>query len=129
MLEQAWEGYATALANSANPEALQQQIEQMVSALRIDVNKPANVIYARDTRPSGPELIASLVDGLIAAPGSTVNYTDEGVLTTPILHYLVRCKNTKGSNDEYGVPTEAGYHDKLSSAFKKLVVSIYMSQL
>jgi len=34
--------------------------------LRIDVNKPANVIYARDTRPSGPELVASSVDGLIA---------------------------------------------------------------
>lgn len=129
MLEQAWEGYATALANAASPDALHQQIEQMVSALRIDVSKPANVIYARDTRPSGPELVASLVDGLNAAPGSTVNHTDEGVLTTPILHYLVRCKNTQGSDDEYGVPTEAGYHDKISSAFKKLVVSTYMSRL
>lgn len=121
MLEQAWEGYATALANSSSPEELVHQIHQMVTALQIDLSKPANVIYARDTRPSGPALVSALVDGLKAAPGGTTTYTDEGVLTTPILHYLVRCKNTLGTEEEYGVPTEEGYYEKLATAFKKLL--------
>jgi phosphoacetylglucosamine mutase len=123
MLEQAWEAYATALANSSSPEDLVHQIHQMVTALQIDISKPANVIYARDTRPSGPALVAALIDGLKAAPGGTTTHTDEGVLTTPILHYLVRCKNTQGTADAYGTPTEEGYYEKLSTAFKKLLVS------
>ena len=123
MLEQTWEGYATSLANSSSPEDLVHQIHQMVTALQIDISKPANVIYARDTRPSGPALVSALVDGLNAAPGGATTYTDEGVLTTPILHYLVRCKNTQGTAEAYGVPTEVGYYEKLSTAFKKLLVS------
>jgi len=123
MLEQAWEGYATALANSSSPEDLIHQIHQMVTALQIDVSKPANVIYARDTRPSGPALTAALVDGFKAAPGGGTTYTDEGILTTPILHYLVRCKNTVGTAESYGTPTEEGYYEKLSAAFKALLVS------
>jgi phosphoacetylglucosamine mutase len=123
MLEQAWEAYATALANSSSPEDLVHQIHQMVTALQIDISKPANVIYARDTRPSGPALVAALIDGLKAAPGGTTTHTDEGILTTPILHYLVRCKNTQGTADAYGTPTEEGYYEKLSTAFKKLLVS------
>ncbi|KAG8845781.1 Phosphoacetylglucosamine Mutase [Serendipita sp. 411] len=121
MLEQSWEAYATTLANASSPEDLSTRIEQMVSALHIDVSKPAKVIYARDTRPSGPELVASLVDGLNATPGGSVSYTDEGVLTTPILHYLVRSKNTQGTAEEYGVPTPEGYYEKLSAAFIKLI--------
>ncbi|CAG7851668.1 Phosphoacetylglucosamine mutase {ECO:0000303/PubMed:11004509} Short=PAGM; {ECO:0000269/PubMed:11004509}; AltName: Full=Acetylglucosamine phosphomutase; AltName: Full=N-acetylglucosamine-phosphate mutase {ECO:0000303/Ref.2} [Serendipita indica DSM 11827] len=121
MLEQAWEGYATSLANCQSAEDLEQKIQHMVEALHIDISKPANVIYARDTRPSGPELVASLVDGLQAAPGAPTSYTDEGVLTTPILHYLVRCKNTQGTPEAYGEPTPKGYFEKLSAAFKALV--------
>jgi phosphoacetylglucosamine mutase len=122
MLEQAWEAHATSLSNASSPEELKERIEQMVAALHIDVSQPANVIYGRDTRPSGPELVSALVDGFKAAPGQVTTYTDEGVVTTPILHYLVRCKNTVGTNDQYGEPTEDGYYEKLSSAFKKLVV-------
>lgn len=129
MLEQSWEAYATALANAPTPEALSQQIDKMVATLRIDISKPANVIYARDTRPSGPNLVASLVDGLQAVPGSPVKYTNEGVLTTPILHYLVRCRNTLGSGEEYGEPTEEGYYKKLSSAFKRLVVRLNLRKV
>ena len=40
-----------------------------------------------------------------------------GVLTTPQLHYMVRCINTQGN---YGQPTEEGYFDKLSFAFSCL---------
>ena len=43
-----------------------------------------------------------------------------GVLTTPQLHYMVRCLNT---NNAYGQPSEQGYYEKLSSAFKSLILS------
>jgi phosphoacetylglucosamine mutase len=123
MLQQEWEEYATTLANAKDPKELVETIYRIAESLQIDLQKPSNVIYARDTRPSGPELVAALVDGLEAAPGTRTQYTDEGVLTTPILHYLVRSKNTAGTNDAYGVPTPEGYYEKLSTAFKTLVVS------
>lgn len=40
-----------------------------------------------------------------------------GLLTTPQLHYMVRCRNTASS---YGQPTEDGYYSKLAQAFRKL---------
>lgn len=45
---------------------------------------------------------------------------DYGFLTTPQLHYMVRCINSKGA---YGEPTEDGYNDKLSRAFLALYAS------
>lgn len=120
MLEAAWEGYATALANAATTEEFIEGCNHLVSSLKIDVSKPANVLYARDTRPSGPALIKALEDGLasIGAVGR-----NEGVQTTPIVHYLVRCINTKGTSEAYGEDTIEGYYTKLASAFRKLMVS------
>ena len=40
-----------------------------------------------------------------------------GLLTTPQLHYMVRCINTNGV---YGEATEIGYYTKLATAFLKL---------
>ncbi len=45
---------------------------------------------------------------------------DFGFMTTPQLHYIVCCINSKGA---YGEPTEVGYHSKLASAFLKLYAS------
>lgn len=42
---------------------------------------------------------------------------DYGFLSTPQLHYLVCCLNTKGA---YGEPTEEGYYAKLAAAFSAL---------
>ena len=78
------------------------------------------MVYARDTRPTGPALVAAFEDGLRAMFAEGRN---EGVKTTPVLHYLVRCINSKGTDDQYGVDSEEGYMTKLSEAFKKLVVS------
>ena len=121
MLEAAWEGYATALANAGTTEEFIEGCDHLVSSLKIDLTKPSHVLYARDTRPSGPALIKALQDGLtsVGAEGR-----DEGVQTTPMVHYLVRCINTKGTPEEYGVDTEEGYYNKLADAFKKLMVSI-----
>ncbi|CAE7093125.1 unnamed protein product [Rhizoctonia solani] len=102
MLEAAWEGYASALANAASTEEFVEGCNHLVTSLKIDLSKPAHVLYARDTRPSGPALIRALEDG-ITAIGATGR--DEGVQATPIVHYLVRCINTKGTSEEYGEDT------------------------
>lgn len=79
------------------------------------------MVYARDTRESGPALVQSLADALNAMG---TNSQDQGILTTPQLHYMVRCINTKGA---YGEPTEAGYYRKLGEAYKVLMKGRHQS--
>ncbi|KAI1797953.1 phosphoacetylglucosamine mutase [Ganoderma leucocontextum] len=118
MLEASWETHATNFANAPTTDALIETVETLVKNLRIDLSKPAKVVYARDTRPSGPALVASLEDGFKALG---VEARNAGVTTTPVLHYLVRAINTKGTKESYGEDSEDGYLAKLSSSFKKLV--------
>ena len=73
------------------------------------------MIFARDTRASGPRLVSALVAALEA---SDAEYTDYKLLTTPQLHYITRCLNTKDTPYEYGEPTEKGYYEKIAAAFK-----------
>jgi phosphoacetylglucosamine mutase len=94
--------------------------QRIAEEQKIDLSKPANVVVARDTRASGARLLGCLVDGLKAAGAE---YKDYGFLTTPQLHYMVRCLNTEGTSEAYGVPTEVGYYEKFSSAFKKAMGS------
>lgn len=124
MLEAAWETHATVVANARTADDLVQALKNLIYGAKIDLQKPARVVYARDTRPSGPALVAAFEDGLRAIGADGRN---EGVKTTPVLHYLVRCINSKGTKDEYGVDSEEGYMTKLSEAFKKLVVSRMIS--
>ena len=119
MLEAAWEVYATTLANAPTTDAFLEALDDFVKKQRIDLSKPANVVYARDTRPSGGALVSALEDGLKAIG---VEGRDAGVTSTPVLHYLVRAINTKGTKDEYGDDSEEGYLLKMSAAFKKLLV-------
>ncbi|OCH96093.1 phosphoacetylglucosamine mutase [Obba rivulosa] len=118
MLEASWEVHATTLANAPTTEAFIEALSTLVKNAKIDLSKPARVVYARDTRPSGPALVAALEDGFKAIGVSARNAE---VTTTPVLHYLVKAINTKGTKDEYGEDSEEGYMEKLSSAFKKLV--------
>lgn len=122
MLEASWEGHATTLANAATTQDFIAALENIVKTTKIDLSKPARVVYARDTRPSGAALVASLEDGIKAMGAEARN---GGVTTTPILHYYVRAMNTKGTKDAYGEDTEDGYFTKLSTAFGKLVVSLF----
>jgi phosphoacetylglucosamine mutase len=114
--QQSWEAYATSLANAPTDEAVWEIYNKLASDLKINNATKATVIFARDTRISGPTLVDALVDGLKA---TNAEYTDYKILTTPQLHYLVRCKNTVGSAVAYGEPTEKGYYEKLSVAFKQ----------
>lgn len=89
--------------------------QEVASKYKIDLNSPARVVVARDTRASGSRLLGCLLDGLKAAGAEQKDY---GFLTTPQLHYMVRCLNTEGTKDAYGVPTEKGYYEKFGAAFK-----------
>ncbi|ANB15155.1 phosphoacetylglucosamine mutase PCM1 [Sugiyamaella lignohabitans] len=119
MLEEAWETYATDLANAATSQDLADRVNELIKNLNIDISTPANVIYARDSRESGPALVKALEAGLKAAHDA--KSTDYGLLTTPQLHYLVKSLNTLKSANSYGVPTEEGYYKKLANAYKKVL--------
>lgn len=123
MLEQSWETHATVLANAGTTQEFIEALKNVIQTAKIDMSKPAKVVYARDTRPSGPALIAALEDGFKAI---RANGRNAGVTTTPILHYLVKSINTKGTKDSYGDDTEEGYYTKLSTAFQKLVVRLIL---
>ncbi|KAJ3091658.1 Phosphoacetylglucosamine Mutase [Quaeritorhiza haematococci] len=118
MLEQSWEAYATQLANAASEQELNSALADIIKKEGIDFSLPAKVIVARDTRPSGPALVAALQDGVHALDGSI---TDYGLLSTPQLHYITCCLNTANTPDAYGEATESGYYDKLAAAFRKIV--------
>lgn len=113
MLEQDWEVFATQLVNCPSDEDLAAQYRALAEQLNINLAAPGKVIYGRDTRPSGHGLVTALHDALDATNTQAVDYK---LLTTPQLHYLVRCVNTEGSPNAYGKVSEAGYYEKLSEA-------------
>lgn len=115
-MQESWEIIGTEMANQPTPEAVSEYYDRIAKQQGIDNSKPAKVVVARDTRASGARLLACLLDGLKAAGAE---YKDYGFLTTPQLHFMVRCRNSEGTPDAYGVPTEVGYYEKFSAAFKR----------
>ncbi|KAL1978451.1 hypothetical protein VTN31DRAFT_1310 [Thermomyces dupontii] len=120
MLEAEWESYATRLAN-APQESVGQVYEELIKEIDINMENPARVVFARDTRASGARLVGILNAALTA---SDVEFQDFKYLTTPQLHYIVRCLNTLGTPYEYGEPTEQGYYVKLAEAFKRVMKNV-----
>jgi phosphoacetylglucosamine mutase len=106
-IQESWEVISTEMANQTSPEAVSKYYQRIAEEQKIDLSKPANVVVARDTRASGARLLGCLIDGLKAAGAD----------------YMVRCLNTEGTSEAYGVPTEVGYYEKFSSAFKKAMGS------
>lgn len=82
----------------------------------------AQVIVAHDTRASCALLLDAFTCGVADLDGKLENY---GLLTTPQLHYMVRCYNTEM---KYGKPTEEGYYQKLSLAFNNIWSLVYLSK-
>ena len=119
MLDQSWEAHATALANCPSTSSLLSTFVALATHLRVDLAAPASLVYARDTRPSGPELVAALEAGLSAFKND-VKVVDLDVTTTPVLHYVIKATNDKSR--KFGVPTVQGYMEKMAKAFKTLVV-------
>lgn len=113
MLENSWEAYSTELAN-AKTEDVAKLYSEMETRLKIPGQTQARVIFARDTRASGPRLVKALVTALAAVKAE---WTDYKLLTTPQLHYLTRCINTEDTPQSYGEVSEKGYYEKLAKAF------------
>ncbi|XP_076754007.1 phosphoglucomutase 3-like protein nst [Xylocopa sonorina] len=112
MLEAAWECIATKLANVDDSELIF-LLDYIIKANDIDMSKSATVITGRDTRESSPALLNAAVAGIQVLDGTVLDF---GIVSTPLLHYIVVCTNTNGS---YGDPTLRGYYLKLSEAFKR----------
>ncbi|KAI4200894.1 MAG: hypothetical protein LQ350_003580 [Teloschistes chrysophthalmus] len=115
MLEESWEAEATTLANAPSDEDLVELYIKLIEESQVDPDARANVIFARDTRASGAHLVSILIQALKV---TKAEYTDYKLLTTPQLHYITRCLNTKGTIYEYGTPSEKGYYEKIASSLK-----------
>jgi len=113
MLEAAWESVATVLANCIDEE-LPAQLDKIVEQFDIP-ECDSLVVVGRDTRVSSPSLSTACLAGISAAGGRA---QDIGVVSTPQLHYMVVCINTKGG---YGDPSLPGYYDKITNAYKKFL--------
>ncbi|GAA5946670.1 hypothetical protein JCM3765_000341 [Sporobolomyces pararoseus] len=114
MLVSSWESYATQLANAPTDSELITRLASIVQETNTDLSVPASVIYGHDTRPSCPSLVRALEDGLVAMDTKTMS---AGLVSTPQLHYLVRCTNTDGTEEAYGEPSIKGYYKKLAKAY------------
>ncbi|TNY22820.1 Phosphoacetylglucosamine mutase [Rhodotorula diobovata] len=123
MLHSSWEQYATLLANATSDDALVTTLHHVIQATGVDLAVKANVVYGHDTRPSCRSLVRAVVDGLAALDTDQVN---AGLVTTPQLHYLVRCLNTQGSSDAYGEPSVEGYYHKLAAAYTTLATGRHL---
>ncbi|KIH63589.1 hypothetical protein ANCDUO_06109 [Ancylostoma duodenale] len=74
----------------------------------------ALVVCAMDSRESGPHLMNAAKAG---AALMGVPFECHGLLTTPQLHYIVKCKN----DSSHGEAREIGYYVRISDAFKELL--------
>ncbi|KAL9249680.1 Phosphoacetylglucosamine mutase-like protein [Drosera capensis] len=94
---------------------LQQIIDGFVRKENIDFDgvHPAEILLARDTRPSGVSLIDAAKQGIDSIIGAIAN--DLGILTTPQLHWMVRARN-KGFK-----ATEQDYFEQLVTSYRCLV--------
>ncbi|CAF0791967.1 unnamed protein product [Rotaria sp. Silwood1] len=116
MLDQSWEVYANNLSSlDDNIRVLWDYLEKLMTQLNVQLNDKATVAIAYDTRQSSP-LLSNIVQR--AAEILSANIMNFELMTTPQLHYTVRCYN---DNELYGRYTEAGYFDKICTAFRKLI--------
>ncbi|KAI4975919.1 hypothetical protein ZWY2020_049526 [Hordeum vulgare] len=115
MMSQAWEPFSDALANAPTPDALLQLVLQFAKdeGITLGGGHSAQVLLARDTRPTGEYLLDVATKGVSAIVGSVA--LDMGILTTPQLHWMVRNKN-KGLK-----ASEADYFTQITESFRHLL--------
>ncbi|XP_028966646.1 phosphoacetylglucosamine mutase [Galendromus occidentalis] len=112
MMELSWERCVTAVLN-ADDDQLEGQLTKIVSDFSIPSDAPSNLIIGYDTRASSVSLHDAASEGATSL-GCAVKSL--GLVTTPQLHFVVRCTN----DPKYGEPSVHGYYDKLTSAFIRL---------
>ncbi|KAJ0026952.1 hypothetical protein NQD34_017952 [Periophthalmus magnuspinnatus] len=114
MVTPTWEGYATQLANAEDDDLLM-ALKDIIAKEEINMSQEAHVFVGRDTRSSSASLSQAVLEGVSSLGGLNKDY---GLVTTPQLHYMVCCQNTRG---KYGEATVEGYYKKLCQAFIKLI--------
>ncbi|XP_022135971.1 phosphoacetylglucosamine mutase [Momordica charantia] len=117
MLTQEWEPFAEALANVSSSQEIVRLINDFAEKENIILNgaKSARILVARDTRPSGEELLDAAKHGIGSINGAVAH--DMGVLTTPQLHWMVHTQN-KGMR-----ASEFDYFYSLSESFRDLYLN------
>jgi len=119
MLPIEWEAHATKIANALDTELAEAYSDLVTSTGAAQKKSRALVIVGRDTRQSSPPLALAAIDGVgVLQPASVWSL---GLVSTPQLHYIVRCHNTRGA---YGRATIDGYFRKLTGAYAKFRESI-----
>ncbi|CAD6191331.1 unnamed protein product [Caenorhabditis auriculariae] len=113
MLATVWETYATEFVNASDVDFVSLSSSRAHAAGAVGPTPLAAVVCAMDTRESGPHLMRA---AQTAVEQINVAFTDKGVLTTPQLHYIVKCSN----DPNFGDPSEESYYKTLSSAFIEL---------
>lgn len=112
-----WEPQATVLANASDDD-LGNAIAAICKEFDVSLSAEAVVVVGRDTRTSSAAMAIAACDGVGTMQPSSVRSL--GLVTTPQLHYVVRCIETRGG---YGAPSTQGYVEKLLAAFEKLASS------
>ncbi|XP_065337963.1 phosphoacetylglucosamine mutase isoform X1 [Cloeon dipterum] len=112
MLEPAWEKIGTELANT---DDVASYLKKIIEDFGLDSsNEKPFVFVGQDTRPSSDFLAKAAIEG---AENLGALVRDIGIVSTPILHFVVASRNASG---ELGLPTEGGYFNRISSAFVQL---------
>ncbi len=96
-IQGSWEAHATILANASSDQDLVQAYNRLGTELKVKAENPARVVFARDTRASGPHLVAALVEALSA---TGVEFTDYKILTTPLSQHQRHAIRIRGADGE-----------------------------
>ncbi|KAF8788427.1 phosphoacetylglucosamine mutase-like [Argiope bruennichi] len=116
MLNKEWEDFATDLVN-VNDEYLSDCLKTIACSSGINYDIQANVFLGRDTRKSSESLATAALEGVKSLKGEVKDF---GLLTTPQLHFVVKCQNFPNYSTPT-LPTPEGYYKRFSSAFNSLI--------
>ncbi|KAJ4908127.1 Phosphoacetylglucosamine mutase [Raphanus sativus] len=120
MLSQEWEPFADQIANASSSEELVWLIKEFVEREKISIGGVGEVLLGRDTRPSGYSLLRAAEIGVSSVLGCVA--VDKDLLTTPLLHWMVRAKN-KGLN-----ASKYDYFENLTTSLMCLIDLIPVSE-
>ncbi|VDN18618.1 unnamed protein product [Gongylonema pulchrum] len=112
MLDSSWEEYADSIVNASDEEFVE-KMREFRQRYGARGGRNACILTAIDTRPSSGHLEDAACRG---AQCANVNVQRLGILTTPQLHYIVRCQN----DPLYGAATEKGYYERVRNSMDGL---------
>mmetsp|Transcript_5945 Transcript_5945/g.36829 ORF Transcript_5945/g.36829 Transcript_5945/m.36829 type:complete len:567 (+) Transcript_5945:3033-4733(+) len=114
MMDMEWEKYANDLAKAKDSQGMSTCIRKLFKeeGVLLGNHGKACVYIARDTRPSGEELVKAAVAGVTAF---SVQVCRLGILTTPQAHFIVQSANMGRST------SEKTYFEQLTSGANGLI--------